>query len=306
VSPRRVTLVLSLIVALLVAAPAQSAFPGGQGRIAFSLGGGFSGPADSDPTGWFSSIGDIGRSGTGERTLRDCLEHEGDSPAPRCPDQNQAPAYSPDGRLIAFDAGEGLAVMRSDGSRVRLLRAHTDDDGEPAFSPDGRQLVFTGHTSVGGGAVARLYVVSLTTGRVRALAAGRGSQPTWSVRNRVAFVRDGDVYVVWPDGDGLRRITAGLSPDWSPDGRSLVFARHWRLYIRSGGQVRRVKGARVPASNPVWSPEGQRIAYELGESGIWTIGTHGKAPRLVIESQSGDSGATVAGEPTWQPLRRRG
>jgi Tol biopolymer transport system component len=196
--------------------------------------------------------------------------------------------------------------MRSDGARVRLLPAHTDDDGEPAFSPDGRRLVFTGHTSVGSGAVARLYVVSLTTGRVRALAAGQGSQPTWSGRNRIAFVRDGDVYVVWPNGDGLRRVTAGLGPDWSPGGRSLVFTRNWRLWIRSGGRERRVSGARAPASNPVWSPDGRRIAYEVGESGIWTIAADGKAPRLVIESQSGDSGGTVAGEPSWQPLRRRG
>jgi tricorn protease-like protein len=294
-APIRAALVLSLAIPLLLAAPAQATFPGGKGRIAYSQGGGFSGPADSDPSGWTSAILDMSRSGGGERTLRSCLEHEGDFPTPQCPDENHSPSYSANGRLIAFDAGEGLAIMRADGLQVRPLPAYGSDDGEPAFSPDGRRLVFTGET--------HLYVVALTTGRVRQLTSLEGSGPAWSIRNRIAFESGGYIYSVKPNGKDLRKVTRGSDPDWSPDGRGLVFTRDLHLFVKLGPKARRVKSARGVVSNPVWSPDGHRIAYEAAEKGIYAVAPFGKKPQLLVESQAGDSGYSSAHEPAWQPRR---
>jgi Tol biopolymer transport system component len=56
-----------------------------------------------------------------------------------------APAWSSDGRSIAFVTEHSLFVMRADGSRVRRLYrigAGTYFSGAPSWSPDGRSLAF--------------------------------------------------------------------------------------------------------------------------------------------------------------------
>ncbi len=105
--------------------------------------------------------------------------------------QGGAPAWSPDGSLIAFaggavDAERGVYVMRPDGSGVR--RVSTAEGSGDAFaatwSPDGRRLAF---------------------------AAGDGRTSVWVVR---------------VDGSDERRVDQGLflgSASWSPDGTRLAW-----------------------------------------------------------------------------------
>lgn len=60
---------------------------------------------------------------------------------------------------------------------------------------------------------------------------------------------------------GLRRLTTkGRHPDWSPDGRRLIFERDRRLYTvsRAGGRAARLAGT---GSSPAWSPSGRRVAF---------------------------------------------
>jgi Tol biopolymer transport system component len=58
-----------------------------------------------------------------------------------------APAWSPDGRQIAFesdrDGDKELYVMNADGSNVRQITQNTIHDEGPAWSPDGSRFVFT-------------------------------------------------------------------------------------------------------------------------------------------------------------------
>jgi WD40 repeat protein len=59
---------------------------------------------------------------------------------------NAWPAYSPDGRLIAFsssrDGDFDLYRMNADGSNVQRLLRRPGMDARPAWSPDGRRLAF--------------------------------------------------------------------------------------------------------------------------------------------------------------------
>jgi Tol biopolymer transport system component len=66
------------------------------------------------------------------------------------------PAVSPDGRWIAGDgfigrgrhAGNGIIVMRADGTAMRRITTYTDEfrpDGGPSWSPDSRRIVFSGY-----------------------------------------------------------------------------------------------------------------------------------------------------------------
>jgi TolB protein len=76
----------------------------------------------------------------------------------------------------------------------------------------------------------------------------------------------GDIYVINADGSGLRRLTDGMEPAWSPDGTKVAFAR-WEgespgIYVidEDGSNETLVFGW-VEAKGAAWSPDGSRIAF---------------------------------------------
>lgn len=110
------------------------------------------------------------------------------------------------------------------------------------LSPDGRRIAYSAGQSIsllrgGTQVVNNLWTMDLVTGHARPLLAGsaRDIHPKWSpTGNTLAFAsnRSGrfEVWVVGRDGAGLRQVTSGTGsktwPAWSPDGRSLLFTRY--------------------------------------------------------------------------------
>ena len=170
-------------------------------------------------------------------------------------------SYSPDGRWIVFTS-ERAGLGQADVYRVRVdgtgLEALTDSpalDDQGALSPDGTQLAFVSTRET---RTANIWILDLRTRQVRpltSLAALQGDpgkpngffRPAWSPDGKwIAFssdrntewkghssgagwehVQELSIYVVRPDGTGLRRLTepgtcAG-APKWSPDGTRVVF-----------------------------------------------------------------------------------
>jgi hypothetical protein len=119
-----------------------------------------------------------------------------------------------------------LWVVGADGTGRRKVADDVDETGW-LWAPTGDRLLVERGGSAGKPA---LSFVDLSSGAARPLV--DGSHPTYSRDGKwLAFDRgsvpgarapDG-VFVIRPDGTGLRRLAAGLlNPSWSPDGRLLA------------------------------------------------------------------------------------
>lgn len=140
------------------------------------------------------------------------------------------PSWSPDGRLIAFvrvdqaSYKSGVWLVRPDGGGLRLLPVGVKNATEPVWSPDGaRLLVEDGHAiysvrSDGGGG-RRIVLLSAD-----AQGAVEDPQPAWSPDGRwIVFcqfrsgvVGRSDLWIVRPDGTGLRQLTRSPELDRDP------------------------------------------------------------------------------------------
>ncbi len=180
-----------------------------------------------------------------------------------------SPAWSPDGKRIAFVQGDrrgnsDIMVLDVQTGRVRRLTDGFGINTEPTWNPSGTQLAFTSDREGG----PQVYLMQDDGTSIRRLT-GEGSYnatPAWSPKgDMVAYVSrfEGrfDLFV-YKLGEGKAyQITTGVgtseSPSWSPDGRNLVFSSNrsgaMQLYSTSldGRQVDRVSPL-APVQSPRW------------------------------------------------------
>ena len=183
------------------------------------------------------------------------------------------PAYSPDGKQIAYSLkGGGIFVAGATGESARRI---TTFGSYPAWSPDGKQLVFsseeveTPYNTLGTG---RLWTVDLSGTEPREVSTDRSDvrdfgtyQPAWSPGGgRIAYWANvqgqRDLETVSASGGTPLKVTDDLAldwaPVWSPDGKFLYFASDrggamglWRIAIDEASG--RAKGNPEPIATGV-------------------------------------------------------
>lgn len=233
-------------------------------------------------------------------------------------DPIMSPAWSPDGRRLAYVSFEGhkstvfVQTVRT-GNRIKVS-SRTGINGAPAFSPDGRNLVLTL-----GGADGNLdiHVMDLSTRDVRRLTTSRAidTEGSWSPDGKqIYFTSDRSggpqVYRIDASGGAPERITFEGSynarPRLSPDGEKLAMVHLDRgnyrigvLDLDSGDFL--VLSTGKQDESPSFAPNSDTLIYATrqGQNGVLeTVSADG-----LIRQRMGSGRADVR-EPVWSPFPR--
>ena len=182
------------------------------------------------------------------------------------------PAWSPDGRWIAFSMRGDIWKVPAEGGPAIALTSGPHYHFEPAWSPDGRRIALS--MDVGGNL--EIGIVDANGGAVERVASHSAVdlQPAWG--------RDGStIYFASARNRGWRifrhdlrtrtdtALVAGIQPSPSPDGRSLAYEQGGlRVLELATLESRLVRDEETGyRMKPVWTPDGQRILYVTEDEG---------------------------------------
>lgn len=338
---RVLTLMAAVLVPVLVVTivvgttgEAEAAFPGANGRIAFSI----DLPSDLD-----SEIYTVGSSGLGLSALTNNNVYDYDA------------TFSADGQKLAFASERGgdtsdvyvINANLPEGSANSAVRVTTsrENDRFPTFSPDGSKIAFERIRADRSGS--DIYVKNADGSGSATLLADVGRwdiDPEWSPEGgSVAFVSsnsglfwDAGIYTTEALGGGaLLRITdsgeSAKEPSWSPDGEQIAYTRRVATNENSNVLVPEESGVYRTSSDgtgapiavvnvsrswessihtdmPAWSPDGTKIAFvryqRIRESDevrtdIYRVNSAGSGtPTFVTAAGSGEPDTDL----DWQPL----
>jgi eukaryotic-like serine/threonine-protein kinase len=275
------------------------------------------------PDGQYVAAGRAFRSGdTDENRGIYLIPLQGGPPLPltqaRRPAFHTAPAFSPDGRQLAY-------CSCSDGCNVYLVQLNAASRpaepprrltpqsvsvnaiGSLAWTRDGASLIYDAGTA---SSLSYLWRVPADgrgpPERIEFAGNGANTPATAPSHDRLAFARasiDIDVYrfeVGRPGRPMLSSTYADIDPDLSPDGRRLAFSSarsgdsRMQLWVSaadgSGAQPLNLSGELQGSElqgSPSWGPDGHTLAIDAvgadGHHHIWTVDADGGTPRRLTD-----------------------
>ena len=229
------------------------------------------------------------------------------------------PAFSPDGRLLAFvrtemDGRQDVAVVTVQGGRVRRLAREQKGVTGIDWTADGQEVVYAANRDGAAG----LWRVGLDGKDPRWVSlgndAGEIADPSVGRTGGVAFARQRvRSQIVEADADGrLRPILPSTrddrQPAVTPDGTRIAFVStrsgsHEVWTARADGsqaaQLTDFGGARV--SGPHWSPDGRRLVVSAradGDADVFVVLASGET-RALTDDPADDVAATWSRDGQW-------
>jgi len=253
------------------------------------------------------------------------------------------PAADPERSWLAAE----IYLMDGDGTNARRVTENAAFDCFPVLSPDGTRIVFDSNRLRAEGEpfnTSQLFVMETDgTGQTPLV---RGSSATWSPDGQhIAFhasasgagrpinalpgaaTTDGDVFVLnvanfLKNGTPPRNITNNSvaiddDPDWSPDGRTIVYTSHaatdntdnhataeiYMIGADGVGQRTRLTNNTEEERAPAWSPDGTRLVFMCRRGGfdfeICVMNADGTGQVQLTDNTIGDL------TPSWSPDGRK-
>ncbi len=267
---RYLTICSGAVCALLLSLPAKAVFPGNNGKLAFQ----------SDRSGSWQ-LYTVNSDGTGLLQITQL--------APTGFDEF-GPAFSPDGKQIAFSYGDVNAngqlvveiyIINADGSGLRQVTHDGDVAILPRWSPDGKALIFSGTYAPTGESVLKFVLTDGTNEKVM-------SNDDWKFwASFVGFYtpngRDvifqshfrglvSAAFIMHSDRTARHRLTSApieaFPFDVSPDGRRILCQDHGDTPLPASLFTIDLDGRNIqylPHSEgdgiPIYSPDGRKIAF---------------------------------------------
>jgi Tol biopolymer transport system component len=196
-------------------------------------------------------------------------------------------------------------------SQLRLISNFPGSHSAASFSPDGSMIAFTSATE----GASQIWIKNLAQGDPIQITNDEKSaeRPAWSPNNdQIVFSRgtidqEESIWTVPPLGGIPKKIIdPGRNPNFSRDGKQLIFERNQEIWVSDADGSNQEKVEGVPPAAlllsdrfPVFSPSGKKIAFfhaQVGPKGdYWILPlAGGKATRLTFDR-------CLGGRPVWNP-----